>query len=495
MLRGEGPVVDDLVKARAEIRQGNLSSAETILDTILDRPDDLTSHLLFDITSAYEEVLRAADRYEDLIRITRRCMETARRLPEMDMHIHSAHTLIVIAGAEIALGRKDDAERTVRAAQELIECFPAERFAASSRARVNMLRVRLKSLKKAPSGSPSSVRSSDETPDSSAEAWRTFASQKCLSAKEVKTSLVRLRRKAGPAAAVAIVVEWALSVPLLGSIGASPETFATLVDELASITAAHDLCFDSRRRLSQMVHCWDTTEAPWLQRLISLNRKSGTSEKLQGLRRCLESKVQHAMNLMDKGLGVLESLDAGAILEGARHHDYEAELLRLDSELSELGAFVPPPLSARFGTLQNRMASVIAAVDHEILRRNAAYDELREAVPKASSVPALEDLKAAVKQQLPPAMQKRRELLEAIRQAEDRLLMADLEELEARERATLRAKVGNVRGIDLANLLFRECGIDLQTARRLVIDRNNGVIDFESLLDRVVEINRHRRVP
>jgi ABC-type uncharacterized transport system involved in gliding motility auxiliary subunit len=90
-------------------------------------------------------------------------------------------------------------------------------------------------------------------------------------------------------------------------------------------------------------------------------------------------------------------------------------------------------------------------------------------------------------------MWERRELQDAIRQADDRLLMAELETLEVQERAALRAKLDSVRGVDLANLLFREYGIDLETARRLVIDRNRSNIDLESFLDRVLEVHRHQR--
>ena len=74
--------MDELVRVQDEIRQGNFVSAETILDTILDRPDEITSHLLFDLTNAYEELFRATDRYEDLIRISRQCVERARHLPD-----------------------------------------------------------------------------------------------------------------------------------------------------------------------------------------------------------------------------------------------------------------------------------------------------------------------------------------------------------------------------------------------------------------------------
>ena len=51
--------MDELVRVQKEIRQGNFVSAETILDTILARPDEITSHLLFDLTNAYEELFRA----------------------------------------------------------------------------------------------------------------------------------------------------------------------------------------------------------------------------------------------------------------------------------------------------------------------------------------------------------------------------------------------------------------------------------------------------
>ncbi len=111
-----GAAVDDFLSAQEEIRRGNFVLAETILDTFLHRSDEITSHHLFDLTSAYEELFRATDRYEDVIRITRQCVERARHLPEIDTQIHSAHALIVVAGAEVALGRKDDAERNIHAA-------------------------------------------------------------------------------------------------------------------------------------------------------------------------------------------------------------------------------------------------------------------------------------------------------------------------------------------------------------------------------------------
>jgi hypothetical protein len=492
--------VDELVRAQEEIRKGNFASAETLLDSILSRPDEITSHLLFDLTSTYQELFSATDRYEDLIQISRQCVERARHLPEMDTQIHSAHALIVVAGAEITLGRKDDAARNIHAAQRLLERFPAERFSANSRARVNSMRVRLKALQKALSGdalvprSKSAPRGSDSRPGD--EEWRAFASQKNLSGKDVKTWLFKLRRSAGPSATLAIVLEWALSIPRAGNIGASSETLAAFVDELASITVAHALPLHSQRKLFQLLHDWDKDQGPWLHKLIGTNRKSGLAERLQRLRRALDTKVQQALNSIENRLGLLESSDGGAILDADGNKDYEADLLRLDAEVSELRKFVPSPLSARLNFLQNRLISVIAAVDHEISRRNEVYAQLLEAAARASSGSALADLMTTIKQQLPAPMRERRELQEAIRQADDRLLIAELEALEAlevQERSALRVKLDGVRGFDLANLLFREYGIDLPTARKLVIDRNNRNIDLEHFLDWILEIHRRQR--
>ena len=361
------------------------------------------------------------------------------------------------------------------------------------------MRVRLKALQKA-LNEDALVPPRKVTPrlkfQAGDEEWRAFASQKNLSGKDVKTLLAKLRRSAGPPGTLTIVVEWALSIPCVGNIGASSETLATFVDELASITAAHPLPLESQRKLFQVLHDWDKDQGPWLQRLISANRKSGLAERLQRLRRALETKVQQEVNSIENRLGLLESSDVATILDRDGDKDYEADLLRLDAEVGELRKFVPSPLSARLNLLQNRLVSVIAAVDHEISRRNEVYAQLLEGVIRASSGPAFADLKMAIKQQLPATMQERRELREAIRQADDRLLIAELEALEGlevQERAALRVKLHGVRGVDLANLFFREYGVDLPTARRLVIDRNHGNIDVEHLLDRVLEIHRRQR--
>jgi hypothetical protein len=459
--------VDEFVRAQEEIRQGNFVLAEAILDTVLYRSDEITSHLLFDLTGAYEELFRATDRYEDLIRISQRFVKRARHLPEMDTQIHSAHALIVVAGTEIALGRRDDAERNIHAAQRSLKRFPAERFGANSRARVNSMRVRLKSLQKVLSQDALVLPSNSEPAGSNSKAgdeeWRAFASQSNLSGKDVKTWLAILRRSAGSPATLTIVVEWALSTPRVGNIGASSETLATFVDELASITVAHPLPLDSQRKLFQVLHDWDKDQGPWLQRLISANRKSGLAEKLQRLRRALESRVQFTLNSLENRLCLLESSDVGKILDGGGDQDYEADLLRLDADLSELKTFVPSPPSSRLRLLQNRLTSVLAAVDHEILRRNEVYAQLFEAVARASSAAALADLKMAIKQQLPATMRERRELQEGIRQADDRVLMAELKGLEVEERAALRAKLDSVRGVDLANLLLRNMALICRT--------------------------------
>jgi hypothetical protein len=66
--------MDRLAKVRDEIRRGDQTSAEAILDGVLEGQEEITSHLLFDLTSSYEELLTLTGRYEDLIRKMRRCV-------------------------------------------------------------------------------------------------------------------------------------------------------------------------------------------------------------------------------------------------------------------------------------------------------------------------------------------------------------------------------------------------------------------------------------
>jgi hypothetical protein len=89
-------------------------------------------------------------------------------------------------------------------------------------------------------------------------------------------------------------------------------------------------------------------------------------------------------------------------------------------------------------------------------------------------------------------MQTRPEVQRALRDADDRLLFTELKRLETQERSAHRAKLNSVRGVDLATLLFQEYGIDPPTARKLVIDRNQGNVDLDGLLDQIFEIQRHK---
>jgi hypothetical protein len=90
--------------------------------------------------------------------------------------------------------------------------------------------VRLKSLQRAIREDILASPSKSFAADSSAgpAEWRAFVSRKNLSSRDLKTCLAKMRRSAGPAECVGIVVEWALSTPRAGNIGAGigflPET-------------------------------------------------------------------------------------------------------------------------------------------------------------------------------------------------------------------------------------------------------------------------------
>jgi len=495
--KGEAPLMDELAQAREEIRRGNHASAKTILDGILEGPEKVTSHVLFDLTSIYEELFSTTGRYEDLIRIARRCAGKTRHLAEVDGQIHSANALIAIAGAERALGRTDDAERSVRTAERLLGRLPSERFGANSQERVNRTRVGLKSVHRAIPKDALSLSSKNPNPGANSSVgpgeWRTFVSQKNPSGKDVKAWLAMMRRSAGPAESLAIVVDWASSTPRAGNIGATAESFAALVEDLACITIAHPLPFDSQRKLFGVLHDWEQEQNSWLQRLIRVNPKLGLAEKLLRLRRALEEKVQHALNSMAKQLAALESLDSGEILDGGSGQDYQAMLLRLESQFGELSIFVPSPSSTRLNLLRSQFTSIVAVTDRELRRRNELYAKLLEAIAQASNRSDLANLKIAAKQQLPVMMWTRPELQQALCTADDRLLLAELDALENQEREVHRTKLNSVRGVHLANLLFREYGVDLPIARKLVLDRNEGHIDLDGLLDRVLEITRQKR--
>jgi len=305
--------------------------------------------------------------------------------------------------------------------------------------------------------------------------------------------LAKMRRSAGPVESLAIVVEWAASTPRCGKIGESAESFAVLVEELAAITLAHHLPFDTQRKLVHVLHDWAEKQGHWLQRLFCTNRKAGLAEKVQRLRAALDAKVQQALTSMENRLATLEPLESKAILDGVGGQDYESMLLRLDSELTELSTFVPAPFAPRLILSQNRLASIIARVDGELCRCKEVYAEILAAVAQASNRSALASLRIVAERQLPATMHSRPELKQAFDQAGDRLLLAELEGLELQERTMHLARLKSVRGVDLASLLFREYGVDLPTARKLVIDHNQGNINLDDLLDFVLEIQRQNK--
>jgi hypothetical protein len=203
--------------------------------------------------------------------------------------------------------------------------------------------------------------------------------------------------------------------------------------------------------------------------------------------------MEHTLNATENKLAGLESLESGIILDGDGDRDHESELLRLDVEVAQLRKSIVSSFVARLNLVEQRLAQIIARVDHESCRRREMYVHVLDAVEKAADSPALANLKTAARQQLPAAMWQRPELQEAIRRADDRLLMAELEAFEKQERAALYENLNSVRGVELANLLFREYAIDLATARKLVIERNKGHIDLDQLLDRVLEMQRSQR--
>jgi hypothetical protein len=493
--------MDELAQAKEEIRNGNYTSAETVLGGILDRAEGITSHLLFDLVSAYDDLFSVTGRYEQLISVSQHCAEQARHLAGIDGEIHSAHILLVVAGAEKALGRKYEAARSAAMAERILARFSAERFSVGSRVRVNSMRVRLKSLQTAlnehapaPPSKTQSANSNSNT-NGGPEGWKAFASRKNLSARDVKACLTMMKRSVGPAESLTIILDWAAQTPRAGSVGASAESFAVLIEELTSITASHAILFESQRKLFEVLHEWEQEQHPWLQRLIQTNRKAGLTEHLQRLRRAMEATVQHSLNSRQKRLAELEGLDSGAIPDGGTGQDHEVILLRLDSDLEELLSFVPAPLSARVTSMRNRVASLITRVDQELCRRNEICTQMLEAIAQASNQSALADLRTIAERQLPPTMLVRAELQQAFRHAENRLLLGELEAMETRERAAHLARLDSVRGVDLANLLFREYGIDLAMARKLVIDRNHGDINLDGVLDRVLEIRRQKQQP
>jgi len=484
--------ISPIARAREELRVGNHAAAESILTGMLAGQGEITSHALFDLTGAFEDLCSPSGRYEDLIGFVSRCAEKANRLPEIDQQIHNANCLIAIAGAERALGRRKDAERDARTAEQVLSRFPSEHFGPKSREKLTRLRLRLRTLRKALAEDTRLPQSGNESLESTASnqivEWRTFASKKQVSPKEIREYLGKMHAACGPTASATTILNWAMDTPRAGRIGATPELLVVLVEHLVILTTGHALPFYTRNKFLCLVQSWEKEQGQWLQRLSRTKPKLGLLDKLQRLRRGLETQFQNAVDLIEKELDKLTALNSGEILDGGQGH--EATLLRLDASLTELNEGVPSPFVPRLGTLRASLDAIVAKVDRELHRRNDAYEELLKAVEQAPDRSVITHLRRSVKQQLPLAMQTRPELEQAFRQTDDRLLLAEVEAIEKQERVSHLARLGSVHGINLANLLFKEYGIEITTARQMVIDHNRGLMDLDRLLDAVLQIKR-----
>lgn len=483
--------MSSLAQASEEMRLGKHASAEIILNGILGGTGEITSHALFDLTGTYEELCRASGRYQDLIRFAGACAEKAHGFPEIDQHIHNAHCLIVIAGAEKALGRIADAERDARTAEQVLNRFPSEHFGPSSREKVTRLRVKLKALRKAigEDARPPITRSQESTSTNPNVEWRSFVSRRNMSAKDLKEYLNGMHRASGQTASAETIVNWAMETPRAGSLGTTAEMLLVLIEYFVFLTTAHSSRVETQYKLLRLVEGWEKEQGQWLQRLIRTKPRLGLADKLQRFRRGLETNLQRAVDSVENELNALTVLSSDEILDGGQ--DHEAALLGLDARLNELNKGIPAPFVPRVTTLRTRLDGIVARVDQELHRRNETYAGLLKAVGQAPDRSALAYLRRAVKQQLPLGMQTRPEMEQAFRQADDRFVLAEVEALEKQERAAHLAKLASVQGVNLATLLFREYGIDLPTARQMVIDYNRRHIDLEGLLNMVLQIKRN----
>ena len=134
-----------------------------------------------------------------------------------------------------------------------------------------------------------------------------------------------------------------------------------------------------------------------------------------------------------------------------------------------------------------RLHGIMAKVDLEMEQRNHDLARLLEAVKQAENRSALTAAKEVIKTLSPAATQSHPELQRACSEAEDRLLLAEIEASEKQDRAAHLTKLSSVRGAALASLLLKEYNVDLPTARQLVIDLNTRKIDREGLLDKILE--------
>lgn len=221
-------MMNSLAQAREELRTGDYAVAEKILLSILEGPDEVSSRLLFDLVATYEDLYNVTRRYEDLIGIARRCIERAKTLPNIDSQVHRANSLIVIANAEIALGRSEDARRHALTADEILGPSSAELFAPSSREKMFHIWRTLKSLQKVlvegPRLSTDRISLANSSRASGTVEWKTFVSQTNISTRGLKSVLGKMRQVHGLAGSSAILVDWVKTL-LVPEISASSRNY------------------------------------------------------------------------------------------------------------------------------------------------------------------------------------------------------------------------------------------------------------------------------
>jgi len=481
-------MMNSLAQARKELRTGDYAAAEKILISILEGPDEISSHILLDLVGAYEELYSVTGRFEDLIGIARRCAERAQTFPNIDIQVHYANSLIVIANAELALGRSDDARRHALTAQEILGPFSPELFAPSSREKLFHIWRTLKSLQKVlvegPRLSTGRIRAANSRMANGMVEWKTFVSQTNISTKDLKGVLGKMRQIHGLAGSAAILVDWVKDTPRAGNIGVKSELFSLLIEHW--VASAPVLTLDTQQTLFGVLHVWQNDQAQWLQRIIHASPKLRLTKRLQELRRTLETAQGRMLDCIEKDVTALMALSAAEIIDGAGSQECGV-LRQLDTRLKKFDDSSPSPCCPRLNALRERLHAIVAKVDQEIERRNDDFARLLEAVKQAESRPAFTSAKAVIKRLLPAATQSHPELEKACSEAEDRLLLAEVEAFEMQDRTAHLAKLSSVRGAALASLLFKEYNVDLPTARQMVIDLNTRKIDREVLLDKVLE--------
>lgn len=481
-------MINSLAQAREALRTGDYAVAEKILLNILEGPDEVYSHLLFDLVATFEDLYNVTGRYEDLIGIARRCIKRAKTLPNLDSEVHRANSLMVIAKAEIALGRNEDARRHALTAQEILGPFSAELFAPSSREKMFHIWRTLKSLQKAlverarlPTDGIGSANSSSTN---GTVEWKTLVSQTNVSPRDLKSVLGKMRQVYGVAGSTAILVDWVKDTPRAGNIGRKSELLSLLIEHW--VASALLLSLDTQQTLLAVLHDWQNDQAQWLQRILHASPKLYLAQKLQGLRRTLETAQGRMLDCIEKDMTALMAVGAAEIIDGSSKRECEV-LRQLDMRLKEFEGNRCSAFRPRLNALRERLHGIMAKVDLEIEQHNHDLARLLEALKQAENRSALTAAKEAIKKLLPAATQSHPELQRACSEAEDRLLLAEIEASEKQDRAAHLNKLSSVRGAALASLLLKEYNVDLPTARQLVIDLNTRKIDREGLLDKILE--------